>query len=145
MTEELTSLHQQFLSAQREIRRLKQDLAQQEESHREALQQCWLAIIHELDLIEEASRQPLIHASPGSPEYLALASTCDELRRPLLAILQTQGVHRIPHPYNKLPQWSVWEGPSDVPRPTSADGWTVVKEGYARGEWLIRPASLAAK
>ena len=145
MTEEFTNLYQQTVRSQQEIQRLKVLLDEKEKAHREVLLQCYLSIIGELDQIDAAARAQLTALKTGSEAYLAAVAAFDQLRQPLLSILHQQGVQRIPDPFNLQPDWSVFESPDGETRPADQSNLIVEKEGYSKGDWLIRAAVLGRK
>ncbi len=145
MTEEFSNLYQQSVRSQLEIQRLNALLQDREAAHREALLQCYLGIIGELDQINAAARAQLTTLHSGSEAYRAAAATLDQLRQPLLSVLHQQGVQRIPAPYNLQPDWSVFESPDGEVRPADRSDLIVEKDGYSKGDWLIRAAVLGSK
>lgn len=145
MTEEFTNLYQHSIRSQQEIQRLKVLLDEQEKNHREVLLQCYLGIIGELDQIEAAARAQFAVLKPGSETYLAAVAAFDQLRQPLLSVLHQQGVQRIPTPFNLQPDWSVFESPDGETRPADRSDLIVEKEGYSKGDWLIRAAVVGKK
>lgn len=142
MTEEFTRLYEQSIRSQQEILRLKESLKAQEQAHESVLLQCYIDIIDELDSIDAAARAQLATLKPGSEAYENANGSFRQLRQPLLSILEKQGIRRIPAPFNLLPEWSVFESASGEERPADRAELAVEKEGYSKGDWLIRPAEL---
>jgi molecular chaperone GrpE len=122
--------------------RLRRDTGREIERARRTLLADLLEVVDNLDRAVKASRDPSTVAAPDGPERVARG--IELVRDQFLGKLETSGVTRVPAdgcPFDARTHEAISTAPVDDPA-QDAVVIAVVKEGYAIGEDVLRPASV---
>jgi molecular chaperone GrpE len=141
--ETITTGHRRSLEEFEEVKaRMRRETAREVERGRRAVLGELLDVVDNLDRAVAASRDPA--GASASEAVDSLARGVELVRDQFLAKLEAFGVSRVPalgRPFDALRHEAVTTAPVEHP---TQDGMVlaVVKEGYAIGDELLRPASV---
>lgn len=141
--QQITTDHRRALDEFEQARsRLRRDTGREIERARRAVLADLLDVLDNLDRAVKASRDPAAAAGPDGPERVARG--IELVRDQFLSKLEASGVARVPavgQPFDAQKHEAIGTAPVDDP---GADGIVVavIKEGYAIGDEMLRPASV---
>jgi molecular chaperone GrpE len=139
----ITAGHRRSLEEFEEVKaRMRREAAREVERGRRAVLAELLDVVDNLDRAIAASHEPAGSSASGTVD--SLARGVELVRDQFLAKLETFGVSRVPalgRPFDALRHEAVTAAPVEHP---AQDGivLAVVKEGYAIGDEVLRPASV---
>ncbi|MBP7272276.1 MAG: nucleotide exchange factor GrpE [Saprospiraceae bacterium] len=136
--EEFAQLRERLLSKQAIIDNAQKKLEQQEDDFQHQIQRIYLTIIEQLDAVETEERLKLLHTNEQF--HADVTAYYKPIKTHLQQILFRLGIHRLEVPYNQFEgNYVIVASPDNQPR---GEAVTVIKDGYAKGSWVVRPTEL---
>lgn len=138
---DIQNIKKRTIKTLQEIAMLKKDLAQQERQQRAEIKSIFLSVIDQIDQIETTKAEALKQAQTDD-EITAIKDRYNLSLLPLQKVLLQNRITPLRNTIKTIPQFSECVGEIKSSKHANGQVFEVVREGYARGEMLIRPTQV---